>query len=131
MAERPASADHLSRRGFLGLGAGAAASAAFLAAWVAAAAAAAPVEGGGGGTMKFWDMPWGGTAYNPAAKNLVATYKPAGSLPAVTYQTIQWANFNETFASAVASNAGPAVSTGGGSSRSSSPSRGRLPMPIT
>jgi len=64
--------------------------------------------------MKFWDMPWGGPAYNPAAKQLVATYKPTGSLPAVTYQTIQWANFTQTFASAVASSTGPAVSTGGG-----------------
>ena len=53
-------------------------------------------------------------AYNAAAKNLVATYKPASGLPSVAYQQIQWANFTETFASAVASNTGPAVSTGGG-----------------
>src|ERR1700684_3966792 len=105
MAERPASADHLSRRGFLGLGAGAAASAAFLAACGGSS---------GGGTLKFWDMPWGASAYNVAAKNLVATYKPTGSLPAANYQVIQWANFTETFASAVASSTGPAVSTGGG-----------------
>ncbi len=113
MAETPGSADHLSRRGFLGVGLGAAASAAFL----AACGGSSGTSSGGGSsssTLKFWDMPWGGTAYNPAAKNLVATYKPTGSLPAATYQTIQWANFTETFASAVASNTGPAVSTGGG-----------------
>jgi multiple sugar transport system substrate-binding protein len=113
MAEAPGSADHLSRRGFLGVGLGAAASAAFL----AACGGSSGTSSGGGSssaTLKFWDMPWGGTAYNPAAKNLVATYKPTGSLPAATYQTIQWANFTETFASAVASNTGPAVSTGGG-----------------
>lgn len=111
MSERPTPADHLSRRGFLGLGAGAAASAAFLA---ACGGSSGSSGGGNGGTMKFWDMPWAGAAYNPAAKKLVATYKPAGSLPSVNYQVIQWANFTETFASAVASNTGPAVSTGGG-----------------
>ena len=30
------------------------------------------------------------------------------------YQEIQWANFTQTFSSAIASNTGPAVSTGGG-----------------
>ena len=115
MAERPASADHLSRRGFLGLGAGAAASAAFLAACGGSSGSSGSGgSGGSSGTMKFWDMPWGASAYNVAAKNLVATYKPAGSLPAANYQVIQWANFTQTFASAVASNTGPAVSTGGG-----------------
>ena len=93
MAERPASADHLSRRGFLGLGAGAAASVAFLAACGGSSGTTTSSSGGSGGALKFWDMPWGGTAYNPAAKNLVATYKPASGLPAATYQTIQWANF--------------------------------------
>jgi multiple sugar transport system substrate-binding protein len=101
---------NLSRRGFLG---------------ALSAAAALPVlaacggsSGGSGGSsaksLKFWDMPWGGTAYNPAAKALVGTYKPTGSnLPAV-YQEIQWANFTQTFSSAIASKTGPAVSTGGG-----------------
>jgi multiple sugar transport system substrate-binding protein len=32
----------------------------------------------------------------------------------VTYQVIQWANFTQTFSSAIASNTGPAVSSGGG-----------------
>ena len=115
MSERPAPADHLSRRGFLGLGAGAAASAAFLAACGGSSGSSGSGgSGGSSGTMKFWDMPWGASAYNAAAKNLVATYKPTGSLPAANYQVIQWANFTETFASAVASTTGPAVSTGGG-----------------
>jgi multiple sugar transport system substrate-binding protein len=35
-------------------------------------------------------------------------------MPPVTYQVIQWANFNQTFASAVASKTNPAVSSGGG-----------------
>ena len=35
-------------------------------------------------------------------------------MPPVTYQVIQWANFTQTFASAVASRTNPAVSSGGG-----------------
>lgn len=115
MAEMRAS-NHVSRRGFLGLGMGAA-SAAFLAACSSSSstgASSGSSSGASGGTMKFWDMPWAAAAYNTASKNLVASYKPASGLPSVTYQQIQWANFTETFASAVASNTGPAVSTGGG-----------------
>ena len=114
MAEMRAS-NHVSRRCFLGLGLGAA-SAAFLAACggSSSSGSSGSSSGGSGGTMKFWDMPWAAAAYNAAAKNLVATYKPASGLPSVAYQQIQWANFTETFASAVASNTGPAVSTGGG-----------------
>jgi hypothetical protein len=90
----------------MGLGA---ASAAFLAA--CSSGSSGSTGGGSGGTMKFWDMPWAATAYNIAAQKLVASYKPASGLPSASYQVIQWANFTETFASAVASNTGPAVST--------------------
>ena len=109
MAEMRAS-NHVSRRGFLGMGLGAA-SAAFLA---ACSSSGSGSSGASGGTMKFWDMPWAAAAYNTAAQKLVATYKPTSGLPSASYQVIQWANFTETFASAVASSTGPAVSTGGG-----------------
>jgi multiple sugar transport system substrate-binding protein len=112
MAEMRAS-NHVSRRGFLGIGLGAA-SAAFLAACGGSSSTGASGSGGSGGTMKFWDMPWAAASYNTAAQKLVATYKPTSGLPSATYQVIQWANFTETFASAVASSTGPAVSTGGG-----------------
>ena len=56
-------------------------------------------------------MPWGGTAYNPAAKKLVGDLQADRQQPAATYQEIQWANFTQTFSSAIASNTGPAVST--------------------
>ena len=111
MAEMRAS-NHVSRRGFLGMGLGAA-SAAFLAA-CSSGSSGSGSSGASGGSMKFWDMPWAAAAYNTASKNLVASYKPASGLPSVSYQQIQWANFTETFASAVASKTGPAVSTGGG-----------------
>jgi multiple sugar transport system substrate-binding protein len=100
-----------SRRAFLGLGAGIAGGS-----LLAACGGGSASSGGGGGgkTMKFWDMPWGAPAYNDAAKKLTEGYQPQNGLPDVTYQTIQWANFTQTFSSAVASNTGPAVSTGGG-----------------
>ena len=112
MVEQRANGVNLSRRGFLGA-AGAAAALPLL----AACGSSGGSSGGGGSSakaIKFWDMPWGGDQYNPAAKALVGTYKPTGSNLAATYQEIQWANFTQTFSSAIASKTGPAVSTGGG-----------------
>jgi multiple sugar transport system substrate-binding protein len=76
----------------------------------------AAAGGGGGSTkpLKFWNMPWGGTTFNPLDKKITLAYKPKSGLPKATYQEIQWANFTQTFSSAVASNTGPAVSSGGG-----------------
>lgn len=82
-----------------------------------AALAACSTGGSGGGSvkpLKFWNMPWGGTQFNPLDKKITLAYKPKSGLPAATYQEIQWANFTQTFSSAVASNTGPAVSSGGG-----------------
>ncbi len=97
-----------SRRGFISIAGGVAASAAL----------AACSTGGGSGSsakeIKFWNMPWGGTEFNPLDKKITLAYKPKSGLGAATYQTIQWANFTQTFSSAVASNTGPAVSSGGG-----------------
>src|SRR5215218_6292741 len=59
-------------------------------------------------------MPWGQTTFNPLDQKITEAYKPAEGLPPVTYQVIQWANFTQTFASAVASKTNPAVSSGGG-----------------
>ncbi|MGN6126309.1 MAG: ABC transporter substrate-binding protein [Humibacter sp.] len=98
-----------TRRGFLGLAGGVAATTLL--------AACSGGSGGGGGSsspLKFWNMPWGGTAFNPLDKQITLAYKPASGLPKATYQEIQWANFTQTFSSAVASNTGPAVSSGGG-----------------
>ncbi|TDO51636.1 multiple sugar transport system substrate-binding protein [Kribbella sp. VKM Ac-2527] len=100
----------VSRRGFLGLAGGVAGAAAVSPLLAACSSGAAT----GSGPLKFWDMPWGGTAYSPAAKRLTEAYQPATGLPTAQYQQIQWANFTQTFSAAVASNTGPAVSTGGG-----------------
>ena len=103
----------ISRRGFLRAAVAGSAAAGALP-LVTACGGGSASSGGQGGTLKFWDMPWGAASYNPAAKKLVDAYKPANGLPKATYQEIQWNNFTQTFSSAIASNTGPAVSTGGG-----------------
>jgi multiple sugar transport system substrate-binding protein len=96
-----------SRRSFLGLGS-AVAGGVFLSACGGGSASS------GGDKLKFWDMPWGQANFTTAAQKLTEAYQPASGLPAASYQSIQWANFAQTFASAIASRTGPAVSTGAG-----------------
>ena len=95
----------VSRRGLLA-GAGGLA--------VLAALTACSPGGTRSSTVKFWNMPWGGTAFSPLDKRITLAYKPADGLPAAGYQAVQWANFTTTFASAIASGTGPAVSSGSG-----------------
>jgi multiple sugar transport system substrate-binding protein len=124
MVEIPATKGSLSRRGFLGITAGAVASVPLFAACSSGSSKGKTSTSAGGSSsapaktsskgLKFWDMPWGGTTYNPAAKKLVESYSPPAGAGKASYQEIQWANFTQTFASAIASNTGPAVSTGGG-----------------
>jgi multiple sugar transport system substrate-binding protein len=109
-----------SRRAFLG-GAVGAGAVAFL-----AACSSSGGSGSSSKTLKFWNMPWGGTTFNPLDKKITLAYKPTGSLPSATYQEIQWANFTQTFASAVASNTGPAVSSGGGTQAFQFASQGKI-----
>ena len=102
----------VSRRGFLKVGGVAAGLA--LVPGLAACAKSKSESTSASGSLKFWDMPWATDAYNTASANLVKAYKPASGLPAATLQRIQWNNFTTTFASALASKTGPAVSSGGG-----------------
>lgn len=105
----------LSRRSFLGLSAAAVAGSAGLAGCSGGSGeSGSGSEGGSTEPLKFWNMPWGQTTFNPLDQKITEAYKPAEGLPPVTYQVIQWANFNQTFASAVASKTNPAVSSGGG-----------------
>jgi ABC-type amino acid transport system permease subunit len=95
----------ISRRGLLaGLGGVAALS----------ALAACSPGGGTSETIKFWNMPWGGTPFSPLDQKITLAYKPASGLPAASYQAVQWANFTTTFATAIVSKTGPAVSSGSG-----------------
>lgn len=112
-----------SRRGFLAAAGGAASAAAL-------AACSDDDSGGGGGgggdTLKFWNMPWGGTEFNPLDREITEAYEPSDGLPKAEYQEIQWANFTQTFSSAVASNTGPAVSSGGGTQAFLFESQGKI-----
>lgn len=65
--------------------------------------------GGAGGEVVFWDTPWGAAAYADRAAEIAKGYKKG----AVTYQSIPWQNWFQTFSSAVLSRSGPSVSTGG------------------
>jgi multiple sugar transport system substrate-binding protein len=108
-----------TRRGFVGLAGGVA----------AATLLAACTPGGSGGSakpIKFWNMPWGNTTFNPTDKQITLAYKPSAGLNPATYQVIQWANFTQTFSSAVASNTGPAVSSGGGTQAFQFESQGKI-----
>jgi multiple sugar transport system substrate-binding protein len=95
----------ISRRGLL-TGAGGLSVLAALAGCSAGGASQKPI--------KFWNMPWGAVPFTPLDKKITLAYKPADGLPPATYQSVQWANFTTTFASAVASKTGPAVSSGSG-----------------
>jgi multiple sugar transport system substrate-binding protein len=101
----------MSRRGFLGFAAAAAAVPA-LAACNASGSNNSGGKGGSSDPIKFWDMPWGASAYNDLAKKITEAYVPPEGLSKATYQIIPWNNFYQTYASAIASGTGPAVSTG-------------------
>lgn len=94
-----------TRRGFLGLTGGAAATALL---------AACGSGSGSSNTLQFWNMQWDTRGFADMDGKIVTAYKPANGLPAAKYQNLPWANFTQTFSSAIASNTGPAVSSGGG-----------------
>jgi multiple sugar transport system substrate-binding protein len=96
----------LTRRGFMAVTGGVAAATLL--------AACSSTGASGGKPIKFWNMPWGNVKFTPLDKKITLGYKPSGSLPDATYQAVQWASFTTTFASAVASGTGPAVSSGSG-----------------
>lgn len=113
----------LSRRGALGLGLGVTAGTLL--------AACSGSGGTGGGdksseTLKFWSMPWGAPAFNEEEKAITQLYKPAEGFGPAAYQTVQWANFAQTFASAIASNTGPAISSGAGTQPFQYASQGKI-----
>ena len=104
----------MSRRNFIGV-AGVASVVPILAACSPNATSSTGAQGSGkGGVLKFWDMPWGTPAYNTAAQALVEGYTPKSGASKTSYQVVPWTNYNQTFASAIASKTGPAVSSGGG-----------------
>ncbi|MEV7391332.1 extracellular solute-binding protein [Streptomyces sp. NPDC091215] len=108
MSAHPSNPARYSRRSVLGLGAAA------FGGGLLTACGGSGSAGSGGGTVKFWDMVWGPAAYTTAARKVTQAYQPKTGRAAASYQSIPWANFVQTFSSAIASNTGPAVSTGAG-----------------
>jgi multiple sugar transport system substrate-binding protein len=73
--------------------------------------------GGGAGAggkvqLNFWDMLWGPDEYIDAAKKLVSQFNQQHSNIEVTYQSIPWTNWYQTFTTAIGSGTAPDVSTG-------------------
>ncbi len=105
MSTQPA---QISRRAFASLAGAAIASVAL------AACSSGGSSSGSGSALKFWNMPWGNPSFNTLDKKITLAYKPTAGLPRATYQALAWASFTQTFATAVTSHTGPAVSSGGG-----------------
>lgn len=102
-------ARRLSRRGFIGASA---ATAVTIGLAACAPNGSASVKGASG-TLKFWDMQWGtGTPYANAARKVTNAYKPTAKNLGVTYQSVSWNGWLQTFTSAAASKTTPAVSSG-------------------
>ncbi|GAA2752305.1 ABC transporter substrate-binding protein [Amnibacterium kyonggiense] len=97
----------ISRRTFAGVGLGAVAA-------LGLAACSSSSGAGSKGPLKFWNMPWGTPEFAKVDQQITEAFKPKSGLPAATYRSVQWSAFNQTFSTAVASNTGPAVSSGGG-----------------
>jgi ABC-type glycerol-3-phosphate transport system substrate-binding protein len=57
--------------------------------------------------VTFWDMIWGGPEYMDAGKALVAQFNQETPDITVTYRTIPWTNWYQTFVTAIAANGGP------------------------
>ncbi|MGN6445091.1 ABC transporter substrate-binding protein [Amnibacterium sp.] len=112
MASLP-SGSGFTRRSLIGAGVSAAAVG-LLAACSTGAGSGGSGGSGGGSTLKFWNMPWGPQAFLTEDKRIVGAYTPPKGQGSVSYQQIQWANFTQTFSTAVAGNTNPAVSSGGG-----------------
>lgn len=64
--------------------------------------------------LKFWDMVWGPAEYIETGKKLVEQFNSEHPNIKVTYQSIPWTNWYQTFSTAIASGTGPDISTGAG-----------------
>ncbi len=87
-------------------------------------AACAPVATAPGGAsapvseavpdVEYWDMVWGPPEYVDTGKKLVDQYNSSQGKYKVTYQSTPWANWYQTFLTAIGSGTAPDISTGAG-----------------
>jgi multiple sugar transport system substrate-binding protein len=74
----------------------------------AASSAHAQVE------LNFWDQVWGPGSYSQRAQQLVDDFNKSQDDIHVTYRSVPWANWYETYVTAIASGSAPDISTGAG-----------------
>jgi multiple sugar transport system substrate-binding protein len=64
--------------------------------------------------LQFWDMIWGPPEYIDTAKALVAQFNQENPDITVTYRSVPWTNWYQTFVTAIGSGTAPDISTGAG-----------------
>jgi multiple sugar transport system substrate-binding protein len=68
--------------------------------------------GGGSITINFWDMNWGNSSYFDIGKQLVNDFNNSHKGINVVYRGVPWANWYQTFTTAIGSGTQPDISTG-------------------
>ena len=68
--------------------------------------------GGGAVTLNFWDMAWGGPNYFDVGNQLVKEFNNTHKGITVVYRGTPWANWYQTFTTAIGSGTQPDISTG-------------------
>ncbi len=63
--------------------------------------------------IQYWDMVWGEAAYVDAGKKLAEKFNEEHTDIKVVYQSTPWANWYQTFVTAIGSGTAPDISTGG------------------
>jgi multiple sugar transport system substrate-binding protein len=117
-----ASGAAFTRRTLLGAGV----SAAVVGALAACSTSSTAGSGKASQPLKFWNQPWGGPQFLVQDQKITNAYKPKSGFGKATYRQVQWANFAQTYATAVAANTGPAVSSGGGTQAFLFESQGKI-----
>jgi multiple sugar transport system substrate-binding protein len=69
-------------------------------------------SGGGAVTINFWDMAWGNNSYFDVGKQLVNDFNNTHKGINVVYRGTPWANWFQTFTTAIGSGTQPDISTG-------------------
>ena len=64
--------------------------------------------------LQFWDMIWGPPEYIDTGKALVAQFNQEHPDITVTYRSVPWTNWYQTFLTAIGSGTAPDISTGAG-----------------
>jgi multiple sugar transport system substrate-binding protein len=80
----------------------------------ASIALAVPVAAHAQTTVNFWDMIWGPSEYIDASKKLVDQFNASQKDIVVKYRSVPWANWYQTYVTAIGAGTAPDISTGAG-----------------